>query len=153
MNWADFPEIAVFDDGTLIISWLKENAALAYANCINLALSDDGGQNWGDAITPHTDRSARQHGFMTLFVTGPDSIIAFLLDAYGYDKQNEDDSFGNAMQLRSTTIGRDIYVVCRSGKTWSEPVPVHGDGWEISGCPVNGPSIDAYIIMLHGHGR
>ena len=131
MNWADFPEIAVFDDGTLIISWLKENAALYQVFDINLALSDDDEQNWGDAITHHTNRSARQHGFMTLSATGPDAIIAVLLDAHGYDSQNEDGTFGNAMQLRSTTIGRDIYVVRRSGKTWSEPVPFHGDGWEI----------------------
>ena len=25
---------------------------------------------------------------------------------------------------------------------WSEPASIHADGWEISGCPVNGPAID-----------
>ncbi|MFO7848178.1 MAG: sialidase family protein [Balneolaceae bacterium] len=25
---------------------------------------------------------------------------------------------------------------------WSDPEPVHNDGWEINGCPVNGPVID-----------
>jgi hypothetical protein len=186
MNWADFPAIAAFDDDTFIISWLRQNADLPYAYDINLALSDDGGQSWGDAIIPHTDRSARQHGFMTLLPTGPDAITAVWLDARSYDSHTEDDSFGNAMQLRSTTIGRDssldldvaldlrtctccqtsaamagngdvlvayrdrsvdeirdIYVVRRRGKVWSDPVPVHGDGWEVSGCPINGPSIDA----------
>jgi hypothetical protein len=186
INWADFPAIAAFDDETFIISWLSQNADLSYAYDINLALSDDGGQNWGDAIIPHTDRSARQHGFMTLLPTGPDAITAVWLDARSYDSHAENDSFGNAMQLRSTTIGRDssldldvaldlrtctccqtsaamtgngdvlvayrdrsvdeirdIYVVRRRGKFWSDPVPVHGDGWEISGCPINGPSIDA----------
>jgi hypothetical protein len=187
VNWADFPAIGAFDDGTLVVSWLKENAALSYAYDINIALSGDGGQNWGDTITPHTDRSTRQHGFVTLLATGLDTMTAVWLDARGYDSQNDDGSFGNAMQLRSTTIGRDgslgsdvaldirtctccqtsaavagngdvlvayrdrsadeirdIYVVRRRGGVWSEPIPVHGDAWEISGCPVNGPSIDAH---------
>ncbi len=38
---------------------------------------------------------------------------------------------------------RDISVVRRVGGIWTEPVPVSGDGWEIAGCPVNGPAIDA----------
>lgn len=46
-----------------------------------------------------------------------------------------------AYRDRSFNEIRDIYVVRKHGKVWSDPV--HGDGWEISGCPVNGPSIDA----------
>lgn len=38
---------------------------------------------------------------------------------------------------------RDISVVRRVGGNWTDPVPVSGDGWEIAGCPVNGPAIDA----------
>ena len=38
---------------------------------------------------------------------------------------------------------RDISVIRRVEGKWSEPVPVSGDGWEIAGCPVNGPAIDA----------
>jgi hypothetical protein len=187
VNWADFPAIGAFDDGTLVVSWLKENAALSYDYDINIALSGDGGLNWGDTITPHTDRSTHQHGFVTLLATGLDKMTAVWLDARGYDSQNDDDSFGNAMQLRSTTIGRDgslgsdvamdirtctccqtsaavagngdvlvvyrdrsadeirdIYIVRKQGDVWTDPVSVHGDNWEISGCPVNGPSIDAH---------
>ncbi len=38
---------------------------------------------------------------------------------------------------------RDISVIRRVDGTWSAPIPVSGDGWEIAGCPVNGPAIDA----------
>ncbi len=38
---------------------------------------------------------------------------------------------------------RDIYVTRRVGDGWTEGVPVHDDGWEIGGCPVNGPAIAA----------
>ena len=38
---------------------------------------------------------------------------------------------------------RDIYVTRFDGRQWSAPALVHNDGWEIDGCPVNGPAVDA----------
>jgi hypothetical protein len=37
---------------------------------------------------------------------------------------------------------RDIYVVRGTREGWSEPAPVHEDGWVMPACPVNGPAID-----------
>jgi hypothetical protein len=44
---------------------------------------------------------------------------------------------------RSDREVRDIALVRYGGGQWSEPVPVHDDGWEIDACPVNGPAVDA----------
>ena len=186
VNWADFPTIAAFNDGTLAVSWLQENANLSYAYDINIALSFDAGQNWGPPIIPHDDQSRRQHGFLTLLPTAGDEMVAIWLDARKYNSQGARDSFGNAVQLRSTTVGkdgtlgkdipldlracsccqtsgaitgngtvliayrdrtadeiRDISIVRRQNGIWSDPINVHADGWEISGCPVNGPAISA----------
>ena len=38
---------------------------------------------------------------------------------------------------------RDISVVRLLDGAWADPVNVHPDGWEISGCPVNGPAVTA----------
>ncbi len=38
---------------------------------------------------------------------------------------------------------RDIVATRLTDGTWSEPKPVHADGWKIEGCPVNGPSAAA----------
>lgn len=38
---------------------------------------------------------------------------------------------------------RDIGVARLEGGRWSEPVPLHRDGWTLEGCPVNGPALDA----------
>jgi hypothetical protein len=38
---------------------------------------------------------------------------------------------------------RDIAAIRRVGDGWSSPVLVHADGWEVPGCPVNGPSAAA----------
>lgn len=44
---------------------------------------------------------------------------------------------------RSDKEIRDIHFVSRQQGNWSAPRPVHGDNWEINGCPVNGPSVAA----------
>lgn len=48
-----------------------------------------------------------------------------------------------AYRDRSDKEIRDTSVVRFSGGKWSEPVTVHGDRWEINGCPVNGPVVTA----------
>jgi hypothetical protein len=44
---------------------------------------------------------------------------------------------------RSPTEVRDIYIVRQASGGWTVPKPVHDDNWEINGCPVNGPSVNA----------
>lgn len=50
---------------------------------------------------------------------------------------------GVVIAYRNRTVDeiRDIYLVRYSNGDWSEPYPVHNDGWNIAGCPVNGPSL------------
>jgi hypothetical protein len=44
---------------------------------------------------------------------------------------------------RSDDEIRDISIIRFGPEGWSEPAPVHRDGWEIHACPVNGPMVDA----------
>ena len=48
-----------------------------------------------------------------------------------------------AYRDRSADEIRDIAVVRYANGSWSSPEVVHADGWEIAGCPVNGPALDA----------
>jgi len=48
-----------------------------------------------------------------------------------------------AYRGRSQANVRDIQVARLADSRWSAPVTVHDDGWTLSACPVNGPSIDA----------
>jgi hypothetical protein len=48
-----------------------------------------------------------------------------------------------AYRDRSPEEVRDIAVVRLANGRWSAPVTVGADRWEINGCPVNGPAIDA----------
>jgi len=48
-----------------------------------------------------------------------------------------------AYRDRSDKEIRDIHFVSKQQDNWSGPRPVYSDNWEISGCPVNGPSVAA----------
>ena len=48
-----------------------------------------------------------------------------------------------AYRDRSANEIRDIAVVRRVRGEWTAPKLVHADNWEIDGCPVNGPKLDA----------
>ena len=39
---------------------------------------------------------------------------------------------------------RDIAILRSTSDGWTKPVLLHADNWRIAGCPVNGPSLDAY---------
>jgi hypothetical protein len=75
---------------------------------------------------------------------GPEALV----DARSCDCCQTDvamTSTGPVAVYRDRTSGeiRDIYLTRREGATWTDPHPVHDDGWHIGGCPVNGPAIDA----------
>ena len=46
-----------------------------------------------------------------------------------------------AYRDRTASDMRDMSVVRREDAGWSAPVPVHADGWTLTACPTNGPSI------------
>ena len=54
-------------------------------------------------------------------------------------------SSGAVAFYRDRSLGevRDIGTTRRTAAGWTEPTLVHEDGWEIAGCPVNGPAADA----------
>jgi hypothetical protein len=48
-----------------------------------------------------------------------------------------------AYRNRSAEEIRDIYVARFERGKWTDPAPVHTDGWKIAACPVNGPMLSA----------
>lgn len=48
-----------------------------------------------------------------------------------------------AYRDRSEKEIRNIKLARFDGTSWSEPTLLHEDGWQISGCPVNGPALAA----------
>jgi hypothetical protein len=162
VNSADFPSIAV-DGKRLLASWSTRNA---HGSVIHLAESKDGGATWSKATTPHP-AVVSQFGFVSLLPKGavfldgrglpggmegagdmqlrtPDA----LLDARVCDCCQTAAAMTSAGPVvayrdRSEKEIRDISVVRRTAKGWTQPRTLHADGWQIQGCPVNGPQLDA----------
>ena len=180
VNWADFPMLAIADDGSMAAHYLAKSGEATYAYDVFLTVSGDAGRTWSTPFTPHRDGTQSEHGFVSLMPWsagrffaawldgrntaaaghgehgGAMSLRAAFFDAGGrlYDEVLLDDKTCDCCQTSAIRLGdriivayrdrsddeiRDIAVVQYEDGAWSEPTPVHHDGWEIAGCPVNGP--------------
>jgi hypothetical protein len=80
VNWADLPSLAVLSDGTLAASWLARVGSETYAYGVQVSLSRDGGKTWSAPIVPHSDRSANEHGFVSMAAVDAGRFVIVWLD-------------------------------------------------------------------------
>jgi len=184
VNWADFPSLAVLPGGRLAAHWLQRSGEGRYAYDVRITRSSDGGATWTPGVVPHADGVAAEHGFVSLWAAGGDSVGAVWLDGRKYVAAEDGHGDGETMLMHATLAPgggpgaereldaricdccqtgyaatsagplvvyrgrspdevRDVYVVRRVDGRWTEPKPVHADGWKIPACPVNGPQAAA----------
>ncbi|MFQ5635613.1 MAG: sialidase family protein [Gammaproteobacteria bacterium] len=67
VNWADVPSVVPITDRHWAAHWLVKRPGGTYAYDIALSISADGGDAWATPLTPHTDGTSTEHGFVTLF--------------------------------------------------------------------------------------
>jgi hypothetical protein len=114
VNWADFPSLAVLENGDWVTHWLAKAARSTYAYDIKLVRSRDRGRTWSEPITPHTDRTETQHGFVSLVPQANDQVLVVWLDGrrgaavagpdgHKHDHAGSDDE---PMTLRSALLDR-----------------------------------------------
>jgi hypothetical protein len=110
VNWADFPSVVPVSDRLWAAHWLAKRPEGGYAYDVEVAISTDGGHTWGAAIMPHTDGTATEHGFVTLFPSH-EGVGAVWLDGRNMQGSGaEEDAHGHGeggMTLRSAVIGAD----------------------------------------------
>jgi hypothetical protein len=115
VNWADFPSLAVLDNGDWVTHWLVRNGEDPHGYDIRLARSRDAGRTWETPVSPHDDGTPTQHGFVSLVPAGSDRVLVIWLDgrrgaAVG---NNADAVHGDAhdhdetMAIRSVLLSRD----------------------------------------------
>lgn len=175
VNWADFPSVVPITDELWAAHWLVHSQSRGYAYDVAIALSQDGGESWRDAIKPHTDGTATEHGFVSLYpmetgvgalwldgrntLSGASMTLRAAVvqdDGTVVDERVVDERVCDCCQTDAALIGKDPIVVFRDRSDkeirdisitrqvdgiWQSPQPVAADGWQIDGCPVNGPAI------------
>jgi hypothetical protein len=187
VNWADFPSMIAFKDGTLVAQWLLKSSPDGHASDVNIARSTDGGKSWSKPITPHRDGTKTEHGFVSMLADAGGQTFMIWLDGRNFagDSHGGHGPSAKEMTLRYASLDakgqsskeaivdprvceccqtsaamtaegpivvyrdrsdkevRDISFVRFIKGRWTEPRTVYADGWEINGCPVNGPSVSA----------
>lgn len=116
VNWADFPCTSALSDGTLVAAWLERNGEGTYAYGVNFSLSHDAGTTWTEPRWLHEDRSASEHGFVSIAPLDDGRFLAIWLDgrntsaargASGGHGHGGADAGAGAQELWSRTIARD----------------------------------------------
>ena len=79
VNWADFPSVIPITPEQWAAHWLVKRPGGTYSYNIALTTSADGGATWAAPLTPHTDNTPTEHGFVTMFPWS-DGIGAVWLD-------------------------------------------------------------------------
>jgi len=79
VNWADFPSVVPITTQQWAAHWLVKQPGGTYSYNIALSTSADGGASWAAPLTPHTDNTPTEHGFVSLFPWS-DGIGAVWLD-------------------------------------------------------------------------
>ncbi len=116
INWADFPSVAVADNGDWVTHYLQKIGDTPYAYRIMVTRSRDRGVRWEAAFQLHDDKSPTEHGFVALSPAGGDRVLAVWLDgrkmhsAGASDGHSHDASshsqHSDQMSLRSAVIER-----------------------------------------------
>ncbi|MEO0423146.1 MAG: exo-alpha-sialidase [Pseudomonadota bacterium] len=192
VNWADFPSVVPIDDqGLWAAHWLQRRPGGRYSYDVFLSLSQDAGQTWSAPLIAHTDDTATEHGFVSLFPW--DGVVGALWldgrytggDHHQHGAAQSDRSQARGMTLRAgrfsplgerlqavevddlvcdccqtdVTVSsagpvaayrnrtldelRDIHIARLVNGRWTVGGPVGTRRWQVRGCPVNGPAIDA----------
>jgi hypothetical protein len=97
VNWADFPSLAILDDGTMAAHWLEKSGPSPYEYDVRMALSRDGGRSWSDDVVPHHQSGVlAEHGFVSLFPADGGVGVVWL--------DGRETVHGHPMTLRFTSV-------------------------------------------------
>ena len=113
VNWADFPSVTPVTQSLWAAHWLAKRPGGTYAYDVAIAISQDGGKSWSDSLTPHTDDTRTEHGFVSLFPWQA-GVGALWLDGRNMveDGQGAGEAHTRAgMTLRSAVITADGAIV------------------------------------------
>jgi len=111
MNWADFPSISTFGNGSLAAHYLVKTSDESFAYNINVTITNDNGLSWSKPVTPHGDTTLTEHGFVSLLPYG-ENVLAMWLDGRNYELIKEGDTApSDEMILRSAVIDKEGNVM------------------------------------------
>lgn len=112
VNWADYPSVVADSNGPIAAHWLDKIPGGTYAYNVNIAMKKSS-NGWSDPITPHSDHTATEHGFVSMIPWDSDTILAVWLDGRRTANRADDQYFDldKAMTLRGALISHSGEIV------------------------------------------
>lgn len=104
VNWADFPSITSFGNGSLAAHYLAKSANGTYDYNVNITISNDDGNTWNKSLIPHDDKTNSEHGFVSKVALANNEFLSVWLDGRKYAYAEKDSSIAKEMTLRCATI-------------------------------------------------
>ncbi len=101
-NWADFPGLGVFADGSVMVHWLARSGEATYDYNINAAISKDAGRTWSEPFLVNTDGAKAEHGFASFAATDKGLAVVWLdgRETKGMSHDGDHAAGSGAMTLR-----------------------------------------------------
>jgi hypothetical protein len=108
VNWADFPSLAVFEDGkTMVAHWLQKSAKGTYDYDIQVSQSFDEGKTWQPPFLLNRDGIQAEHGFVSFEPLPNGTMFATWLDGRKTKMEHaaaKEHEHNGSMTLRSAII-------------------------------------------------
>jgi hypothetical protein len=77
-NWADYPGLGVFADGSVMVHWLERSGEGTYDYNVKARISRDKGRTWGEPFLINTDGKKAEHGFVSFAATDKGMGVVWL---------------------------------------------------------------------------
>lgn len=112
VNWADFPSVVGRNGEIKAVHWLRKIPGGTYAYNVNVAFPEDQPRRWTDPVTPHSDGTPTEHGFVSMEPIDQETVLAIWLDGRNTDGREHDEyeNMDQAMTLRSAEISSSSEV-------------------------------------------
>jgi hypothetical protein len=112
VNGADFPSLAVLDNGDWVSFFLQKSSPDTYSYDIHTVRSLDRGASWQAPVVVHRDGTMTEHGFVSMVPAGDDLVRLFWIDGRNMaaTATGGDHAHGGAeehMTLRTAVLARD----------------------------------------------
>lgn len=134
INWADYPQVAAFENGNLMAVFLQKSSAKTFSYDVMYTIFNAQKGEWTLPIQIHDDKTYTEHGFVSMSPWGDNMLISWL-DGRNTDGSHHQDS-KEAMTIRAAVFdneGRKINEwllddrvcdCCQTGSAISELGPI-----------------------------
>jgi len=106
VNWADLPSVVPLGDGQMAAHWLDKKPYSTYSYDVIYSQSHDDGVTWSAPMSPHSDGTPTEHGFVSMFRSS-DKTGVIWLDGRKTVNEVLDDPTSSGMTLRATFLDKE----------------------------------------------